>query len=372
MDKIFPAFEENNIAIVMTSSDFYSPYIGVLLSSIIENSSKNNNYDILVLQSDISEINKIMLRSIISNKINFSLRFIDVSFIMDKYSFDISNPRLTKYTFYRLTIYEILTEYGKVVYFDSDIVVNADVAELYNYNISDFFLGACKDVRMAVWYTLKPHVREYNEKVLQLKEPYNYFNAGVVLYNLEVMRQSFTTEYLLKMSASRSWHTVDQDVLNLECAGRVVFLPYEWNITTLTSDEYEKELPDEICQAYYAARENPKAIHYVGGSLPCNKPEADMYHYFWKYARNTPFYELILSRMIDGIAIQQTESILYSIDKMINESTKCTANNKNTKAIWLENMLFKQQIKDKFMPMVNVFLPKGTKRREIVKHIFIR
>ena len=44
-----PAFDNNNIALAMSSSNEYAPYVSVLIQSIIDNAKSSNNYDILVL-----------------------------------------------------------------------------------------------------------------------------------------------------------------------------------------------------------------------------------------------------------------------------------------------------------------------------------
>ena len=50
---LFPAFEYNNIPIVLVSSEYYVPYVSVLIESIKKYSSKDNNYDIIILHSSI-------------------------------------------------------------------------------------------------------------------------------------------------------------------------------------------------------------------------------------------------------------------------------------------------------------------------------
>ena len=45
-----------------------------------------------------------------------------------------------------LFIPSIFPEYDKVIYLDSDIVVNCDIAELYNKDMGDNIIGAVKDM----------------------------------------------------------------------------------------------------------------------------------------------------------------------------------------------------------------------------------
>ena len=44
-NSVFPAFDKNNIPIILTSSAYYVPYMAVTIQSIVETSTIENNYD---------------------------------------------------------------------------------------------------------------------------------------------------------------------------------------------------------------------------------------------------------------------------------------------------------------------------------------
>ena len=52
---ISPAFSQKNTPIVFSSDKNYFPYFLVALESIIQNSSMENNYDILLLSTDLTK-----------------------------------------------------------------------------------------------------------------------------------------------------------------------------------------------------------------------------------------------------------------------------------------------------------------------------
>ena len=76
MDNILPAFNKNNIPIVLAMDDKYSKYTSVMLISLRNNANMTRNYDILIFHKDISFENQNKLKSIFKNCDNFSLRFI--------------------------------------------------------------------------------------------------------------------------------------------------------------------------------------------------------------------------------------------------------------------------------------------------------
>ena len=60
--KINPAFNENYTTLVMNCSNEYVPYMDVCLQSVLDNSSKKQNYDVVVLETTISKTNKSIIK----------------------------------------------------------------------------------------------------------------------------------------------------------------------------------------------------------------------------------------------------------------------------------------------------------------------
>lgn len=67
-NEIAPNFKKNNIPIILVCDDKYVPYTSILLTSLYENSSDNNNYDILLFQKDITDKNKEKIKSCLKQK----------------------------------------------------------------------------------------------------------------------------------------------------------------------------------------------------------------------------------------------------------------------------------------------------------------
>lgn len=60
-------------SIVLSANDQFSPYLGVMVKSIIENASSDRNYDLIVLFNDISEKNRKLILGMAKNKRIFLL-----------------------------------------------------------------------------------------------------------------------------------------------------------------------------------------------------------------------------------------------------------------------------------------------------------
>lgn len=298
-----PAFAKNNIAIALSADDYYLPYIATLIGSIKFNASKKYNYDILVMHKNISDYGQKSTQRFLMDDKNFSLRFINVSSYGKKFERLFLRGHFTIETWFRLLMPEIFEKYDKILYLDSDMVANADVAELYRTNIEGFLLAACHDADTAGLYNgYEPKKKEYMDEALRLDSPYDYFQAGVILFNLAEFRREYSVKEMLRVAAERDWQLLDQDVLNVLAKNRVKYVDMSWNVMFDWRYIRRKDIislaPKILSDEYDAAHADPKIIHYAGPDKPWNDPYADYADIFWKYARNSPFYEEIVYRMM--------------------------------------------------------------------------
>ncbi len=298
-----PVFDGDPVVVVLSANDFYAPYISCVLQSILESAMDPERcYDIIVLSNGITEENQRIMQEQLSED-RFSLRFYDVAPIMKFCEKLHVRGHFSVETYFRLLIPEILPDYKKALYLDSDLVVLRDVADLYDVDVSGYLLAATHDADTAGMYNgYDPTLKDYFKRTNLIENPYDYFQAGVVLLNLEEFRKSYTTLEMLQVAASRNWYLLDQDVLNHLAQGRVLFVDMAWNTMMdwegLRVKSVVSLAPDELRDAYHRAREVPYIVHYAGpGNKPWEYRNADMGEYFWYYARKSPYYEEISSRL---------------------------------------------------------------------------
>ena len=301
MPEIAPAFKKNNVAIALSANNFYVPYVATVIASILQNSSDKNNYDILLMHKDITSHEQTKLKSIIKDNDNFSLRFINISRFDEKFKSLFLRGHFTIETWFRLLMPEIMPKYDKVLYLDSDLVVNADVAELYDTDIKGYLLAACHDADTAGLYNgFEPKKKNYMDNILKIAKPYDYFQAGVILFNLAEFRKQLKTDEMLEFAASYEWELLDQDVLNYLAQGKVKFVDMAWNVMYdwrfIRINEIISRAPKYLQDEYMTAHANPKIIHYAGPDKPWNDPNTDYAGLFWKYARESKYYESIIYR----------------------------------------------------------------------------
>jgi lipopolysaccharide biosynthesis glycosyltransferase len=308
------------IPIVFSANVYYIPYTAVAIQSIMEYSNKEDYYRFYVLCKDMSEDFIDLLREQVSRFPNAFIDFIDVSSYIANYNLFVSR-QITVEAYFRLLIPYIFTDHDKVIYLDGDTLCLVDICELYRMELNDNLLAAVRDVAVSWYYNPRhfEHARTY-QVILHLKKPDDYFNSGMLVMNTNLFRKTFTLKYLLDFTASREFQVHDQDVLNILCEGKVHLLPFLWNF--MKTDGYAEYLPEHLKKQYIEAKTKPKIIHFKPWIYGNYSPYLPFSEYFWKYAAQTPFYDLIISRMKE-MKILATHSIKEQIFLNIRNNNNC-------------------------------------------------
>lgn len=177
-----PVAKENNVPVVLAANNYYVPYISSLLHSVAENSSLEATYDINIFHRDITGENAQILRNEFAQYPNFSIRFYDISSRYEEYKNLFTRGHFAIETYFRLFIQDIMVDYDKVLYLDGDMIVKHDIFELFNTDVKGYLLAAALDPDTAGLYNgFEPQKKEYMDSILKIKNPYEYFQAGVIL-----------------------------------------------------------------------------------------------------------------------------------------------------------------------------------------------
>ncbi len=303
---------ENAVPVVFAADNCFVPYFSACLQSLLKHASAERFYDLVLLHTNVTEENQARLLDMVVPYPYVSLRFFNADALV--YDYDLkTNGHISVETYFRFLIQKILPEYDKVLYLDCDLIVNADVGELYETDVEGYLLAAARDPEfLGNLNGANPRIRRYILTELNMHQPENYFQAGVLLFNEQEMRKAHSLEQWLTF-ASKPYLYNDQDVLNIYCEGRVKFLDMSWNL--LTDCDHTRisgvisHAPESIQREYFLARKDPKMIHYAGFRKPWQRPTEDMAEYFWEAMRVTPFYEEALYNMSQFAADERiTES----------------------------------------------------------------
>lgn len=343
------------VPVVFASDDGYVPMVTATICSMLRNASIDYFYDVVVLEKDITDAHKREMRSFFSAFSNASVRFVNVWPLIRAYNLRTSNAHISVETYYRFLIQDVLSCYDKVLYLDSDLIIEGDVSELFNVDLNDAVLAAVRDIDYAGNLDLNDGERvRYSEDVLGLEDPFDYFQAGVLVLNTAEMRVLHTVEEWLEMAAEPKYIYDDQDILNAECQRRVTFLDNAWNVMINCDNRFKKVFsfaPARMYDEFMDAYRNPRIIHYAGYEKPWKPGSCDLAERFWHYARQTPYYERLLL-MAYADSRETTEKIERARQEVIETLTT------HERALGEDNPI---------RGVADVVLPMGSRRREVLK-----
>lgn len=305
------------VPVVFASDNNYVPMVTTTIYSMLKNASDAYRYDIVVLHEGIEWENQERMKAFFGQFENAGLQFCDVSRFVDQYELTTNNPHISNETYYRFLIQELLPYYSKVLYLDSDLIVKGDVAELFSVDLGDNLLAAVRDVDYCGNLNMKDGARmRYTKEVLGMHQPYDYFQAGVLVLNTKAMRKLHPMEKWLEFASDDRYIYNDQDILNAHCQGRVKYLDYDWNVMTDCFGRIGNVFsfaPCAIFDAFNDSRNHEKIAHYAGAQKPWKVMGCDRFDLYWEYAKDTPFY-VQLSSMLHAEAVKQMMAEQAAID----------------------------------------------------------
>lgn len=295
-----------DVSIAFVTNKRFWNYTYVAIYSLILQANPSRDYVIYIVSEEFTEKEKKQLRIIEQQKKNITFNVIDPSHLVKGYDF-FTLGHFSKETYYRLVLQDLIPDIDKILYLDSDIIVKSDVAELFDTDVDGKLVGASSDPDTAGLYNgYMPRKKEYMDTVLKLKDPYSYFQAGVLLMNLAEFRKRYTTKQILDYSTSAEFQLLDQDILNHLCEGSIKYIDMAWNYMVdfagIRKSQIIAKAPLHLIDMYDAAGKNPRIIHYAGPEKPWHYPEMDRAQDFWDVARQTAVYEPILWNMAQHAA----------------------------------------------------------------------
>ena len=282
-----------NIPIVFAINNSYVKQLLTTINSILYCSNPNDNYNFFVMHLDIDANNQKISRSYVNSLKNATIEFINMSDIVCNANLEKFMSRRENYTYispetyFRFYIPGLFKQYEKILYLDADLIVLKDVSLLYKENIDDYYCAAVKDsFMMTCIRNQKNNTSQYPNlsylqyfiTVLGMKD-YNYFNAGVLLFNLDKIRKDNIEQKLWSFAKEKSpLEFQDQDILNAVLEGNVKYVDPKWN-----------------CLKGFGEL-NPYIYHFVGPEKPWYYDKKFKYNYnyinkWWDYYKSTPYFQ---------------------------------------------------------------------------------
>jgi len=264
--------------LVSLDSNYLKP-LRVMLKSLFLNNVNEEFCIYLMHTSLLPEEIEDLKRYISANKSRLEVIYVD-----ENYFHDAPVPfHYTKEMYFRLLAFQLLPhDLKRILYLDPDILVINPIRELYDTEFDGYMFAAA--------YHDKLSLKELNKIRLF---PYSidaYYNSGVLLMNLESLRQNVDAQDIFKFVEENRPKLImpDQDILNALFAKQ---------IKTIDGKKYNYDA--RYYHYYKLARNglydmdhiiyNTVIIHFCGKKKPWHKKYTGKFHSLYKHYEKLAF-----------------------------------------------------------------------------------
>lgn len=286
--------------------------LAVAIRSLCVHSDPRRNYELYIVHHGLEEEQMKELGKAVSGYPRVSLGFCRLPERLLRILQHRDCGRFSPLTYGRLLAAALFPRHDRVVYLDVDVLLNGDVAELYDADLHGAPIGAVRDcaVLQSISTGRLPDHLEYISG-MGVTNPRLYCNTGVMVMDLVQMREQETEDRLLRLLEAHpdSFPYVDQDIINIVFHGRIAPLPLRWNyhfqfelhhagMADLISGTEFEEAP-----ALFESR-SWKLFHMIGSKKPWLFPEKSEEYIvsaavWWKPAMETASLRPHLSQLLE-------------------------------------------------------------------------
>ena len=284
---------------------------GVMMCSVCESNKQSRFCFHLIIDESVTASSKSQLTAIASNyKADIVFHVFNSETILrelgnENISFanNISLP-----TYYRLFVESVLpSDIDRILYLDCDIVVRGNIDVLFAISMKDYAVACVPDISEGI--------SEFYDRLGYSMEQ-GYFNAGVLLINLEYWRNHNLKKDFIDFYRNNTHKVLqhDQDILNFVCKDNKIVLPIKYNAQDgfflnrcyFDRTKYVEQLKE--------AERDPIIIHYTGikpWEKLCENPFKGVFFY---YLNKTEW---------EGIPLVDTKTHLTLKNKLVMLARKC-------------------------------------------------
>ena len=222
---------DNVIEIALAANQGYAKGLFVSAASIAMNASRRHVLSFTILDGGLVDE---FYDELIHKLQELHPQTVVRRFRIDESIFDrFPDLRGNKMTYARFHLPDLLPDVRHVIYCDVDTLWLTDIADLWSLR-DDCILKACNDPTVGHY---KKEVDWFIRRGIEFN-PEKYFNAGVLLINLDEFRNNdIVTQACKILNEDPSVVFHDQSTLNYLLWGKVVFLNDRWmKFTTLIKD----------------------------------------------------------------------------------------------------------------------------------------
>ena len=243
----------------------------VSMTSVVNNKSEDIIIDFYIISPGLSDNSLKYFLQLANEKVRVFIKISDDDLSQYHVPDDGNMFRAANETaMLKFKIADILNGLDKVIYLDGDTICRECLYKIYSEDISDFYLAAVAE-SSKMYYKKYTIVHPYMDKYK------SYFNSGMMVLNLEMMRKTNAFETLLDAKKQMTdSYLMDQDQLNAVFDNKVKFLPIRYNtqyvnlvraksmfnmkqLNSMYHTDYEtlEDLEIDIAILHYSSKDKP-------------------------------------------------------------------------------------------------------------------
>ena len=284
-----------NIALGFDSN--FAPYAAVTIKSILLH-NKNIHFYILYDNLNQTDINKI--DKLINTGNNCYVDWIDMTGKFDNLD---AGEWPSKTVYFPVALPSICKD-DRILFLDADVIVNGNLENFYNQDISDFYIGGAQDLGIITTFNKnellssktegKMHAKEYYKKLFNYNnvEDFNsYINGGVLLLNLELMRNNNIENKMYEIFKKIDFVFNEQDCYNYVCRNKIKAFS-QAEVFIIFKTHTLQNIPPAIRAEYlknYTEDNKHLIVHFI--KKPWIEPEENIPYkkIFYKIKAKTPY-----------------------------------------------------------------------------------
>lgn len=212
-------------AVVYCVTGSHIQLAAVSIASIVNTYEGNEPLDILVVVNELGNEEILKLKSI--SRLYGEKNVIITIWYPPKIINEIknySNSRFPEVTLWRLFLPSYFSNYDYILYLDNDTIVYDDVSNFFDLIPDQKSIAAVRDFYFSVISDTVDSFKYFGVKTMK-----NYFNSGVILFNVVVFNEQIRPGAIVRMINKNEYLYLDQTILNILCERSVELLPYEYN-----------------------------------------------------------------------------------------------------------------------------------------------
>ncbi|WP_408545045.1 glycosyltransferase [Streptococcus suis] len=231
--EVLPTVQESKtIDIAFSVNNRYAQYLGATILSILTHHPKEE-VRVHILYKEIAQSILQDLDNLAQQTPNLELHF----HLLEDQQFSAIPIRTEQFpieSFSRFLLPELLADLDRILYLDVDILVHGNLMELFQTDLEEYELGAIVEADIFKYY-------QWYLDSLGFSPNDAYFSSGVLLMDLDKMRQNGTTNQLIAMALEKAqdYKFPDQDILNTYYKGQFKQLSPAYNYTDVRKQNRE-------------------------------------------------------------------------------------------------------------------------------------